>query len=252
MMTFLKSIKFIEISKPDMKDKILGWQKELAGSGPQEVLEWALNNFHTDKIVQSSSLGLEDMVITDMIRKISMECDIFTLDTGRLFQESYDLLEEARLKWKKPFTVYFPEKNAVEELLGTKGPNSFYYSLENRKECCRIRKIEPLKRALNGLDAWICGLRRDQSVTRGTVDLIEWDEAFGLIKINPLAHWSEEQCRDYIKENSVPIHSLHKKGFPSIGCAPCTRAVKEGDDIRSGRWWWENPESKECGLHKKD
>lgn len=235
-----------------MKDRVLGWQKELSGSGPQEILEWALKTFDNGKISQSSSLGLEDMVISDMIRKISDSCDIFTLDTGRLFQESYDLLEEARLKWKKPFTVYFPDNGAVEELLGSKGPNSFYYSLENRKECCRIRKIDPLRRALRDLDAWICGLRRDQSVTRAAVEAVEWDEAFGLIKINPLAYWSEEQCRDYVSENSVPVHSLHKKGFPSIGCAPCTRAVAEGDDIRSGRWWWENPESKECGLHRKE
>ncbi|MDC7242129.1 MAG: phosphoadenylyl-sulfate reductase [Spirochaetales bacterium] len=235
----------------ERKETVLKWQEELAGSSPEEVLEWALKIFDTGRIMQSSSLGLEDMVITDMVRRISPDCGVFTLDTGRLFQESYDLLEEARLKWKTPIQVLFPESGAVEALVGEKGPNSFYYSLENRKECCRIRKIEPLKRALSGLDAWICGLRRDQSVTRGTVDLVEWDEAFGLVKINPLAFWSEEQCREYVREHSVPVHALHRKGFPSIGCAPCTRAVRDGEDIRSGRWWWENPESKECGLHKK-
>jgi phosphoadenosine phosphosulfate reductase len=218
---------------------------------PQEILEWAVRSFGADKLVQSSSLGLEDMVISDMLRKISSEVEIFTLDTGRLFQESYDLLEEARLRWKIPFRVYCPDARAVEELLEAKGPNSFYYSLENRKECCRIRKIEPLKRALAGRSAWICGLRRDQSVTRNTVEKAEWDGTFGLVKINPLAEWSEDDCKEYITTSSVPVHALHKKGFPSIGCAPCTRAVREGEDIRAGRWWWENPVSKECGIHKR-
>ena len=226
-------------------------QKETAQMPPQVILEWATRTFGADKLVQSSSLGLEDMIISDMLREISSEVEIFTLDTGRLFQESYDLLEEARLKWKTPFRVYCPDTRAVEELMEARGPNSFYYSLENRKECCRIRKIEPLKRALHGRAAWICGLRRDQSVTRQTVEPVEWDDAFGLVKINPLANWSEKDCLSYVKQNSVPVHALHKKGFPSIGCAPCTRAVKAGEDIRAGRWWWENPESKECGLHKR-
>ncbi len=227
-------------------------QKETAAMGPRKILGWAIETFGTDKLVQSSSLGLEDMAISDMLRRLSSEVEIFTLDTGRLFQESYDLLEEARLKWNTPFRVYCPDPRAVEELMEAKGPNSFYYSLENRRECCRIRKIGPLKRALDGRDAWICGLRRDQSLTRQTVETVEWDEAFGLVKINPLAGWSEADCLDYVKQNSVPVHALHRKGFPSIGCAPCTRAVKEGEDIRAGRWWWENPESRECGLHKKD
>ncbi|MDA3956698.1 phosphoadenylyl-sulfate reductase [Oceanispirochaeta sp.] len=239
------------MSKTDLKDLIPEWQQVLAGSGPEDVLNWALKQFGSDRLMQSSSLGMEDMVITDLLREISSDAGIFTLDTGRFFQESYDLMEEIRIKWKTPIRVYFPEAKAVEELVSTKGPNSFYTSLENRRECCRIRKIDPLKRALDGLDAWICGLRRDQSVTRQAVEFVEWDEAFSLVKINPLAQWSEDQCRDYIKDHSVPIHILHKKGYPSIGCAPCTRAVREGEDIRSGRWWWENPESRECGLHKK-
>ena len=233
------------------REMISEWQEKLAGSSPQEVLDWALETFENGKIMQSTSLGLEDMVITHMLRQKSEDFGVFTLDTGRLFQESYDLLEEARLKWKTPVRVLFPDRDAVENLVGAKGPNSFYYSLENRKECCRIRKIEPLKRALSGLDAWICGLRREQSVTRESVALVEWDEAFGLVKINPLALWSEEECRDYAGKHSVPVHALHKKGFPSIGCAPCTRAVEKGEDLRSGRWWWENPGSKECGLHRK-
>ena len=226
-------------------------QEKTEGMTPHQIIEWAIETFGTDKLVQSSSLGLEDMVISDMLRTLSSEVEIFTLDTGRLFQESYDLLEQARLKWKTPFRVYCPDARAVEGLMEAKGPNSFYYSLENRKECCRIRKIEPLRRALSGRGAWICGLRRDQSVTRQGVQAVEWDDTFGLLKINPLVDWSEKDCKNYISKSSVPVHALHKKGYPSIGCAPCTRAVAEGEDIRAGRWWWENPESKECGLHRK-
>jgi len=233
-----------------MKSRVQQWQKELIDSSPLKVLEWALDQFGPEKVAQSSSLGLEDMVITDMLRSLSKDTEVFTLDTGRLFQESYDLMEEVRLRWKTPLRVYFPDADSVEELVSTKGPNSFYYSLANRKECCRIRKIEPLKKALKSLDAWICGLRREQSVTRQLVEVVEWDETFSLVKINPLAFWTEDQCKEYIHKRSIPLHALHKKGYPSIGCAPCTRAVKKGDDVRSGRWWWENPESKECGLHK--
>ncbi len=234
-----------------MKNRVTLWCHELAGASPQEVLAWAYKTFDLSRIALSNSLGLEDMVLTDMLMKLDQEFPVFTLDTGRLFQETYDLMEEARLKWKLSMKVLFPDRAAVEALVREKGPNSFYYSLENRKECCRIRKIDPLKRELSTLDAWICGLRKEQSVTRTAVRKVEWDEAFGLIKLNPLADWSEQQCRDYAKDNHVPVHSLHKKGFPSIGCAPCTRAVKPGEDIRAGRWWWENPESRECGLHRK-
>lgn len=233
-----------------MKDQVSTYQKELEGASPQEILAWAYGNFDLSKIALSSSLGLEDMVLTDMLMKLDPVFPVFTLDTGRLFQETYNLIEEARIKWKLSMKVLFPERDVLEALIAEKGPNSFYYSLENRKECCRIRKIEPLKRELSTLDAWITGLRREQSVTRTAVKPVEWDEGFGLVKINPLADWSEHLCWTYAKENHVPVHSLHRKGFPSIGCAPCTRAVKEGEHIRSGRWWWENPENKECGLHK--
>ncbi len=233
------------------QEEIARYQQELAGASPKEILEWACGHFEAGKIALSNSLGLEDMVLTDMLMKIDRNFPVFTLDTGRLFQETYNLIEEARIKWKLSMKVLFPERGDVESLVVEKGPNSFYYSLENRKECCRIRKIEPLKRELENLDGWITGLRREQSVTRTEVQPVEWDNAFGLVKINPLADWTGQQCRDYVKENHVPVHALHKKGFPSIGCAPCTRAVKPGEDIRAGRWWWENPESKECGLHKK-
>ena len=233
------------------EEEILHVQKDLAGASPQEVLAWAYDKFDLSRIALSNSLGLEDMVLTDMLMKIDRNFPVFTLDTGRLFQETYDLIEQARIKWKLSMKVLFPEREAVEALMAEKGPNSFYYSLENRKECCRIRKIEPLKKELSTLDAWITGLRREQSVTRNEVLCVEWDDAFGLLKINPLVDWSEKHCWDYVKEHHVPVHSLHKKGFPSIGCAPCTRAVKPGEDIRAGRWWWENPESKECGLHRK-
>ena len=234
-----------------MKNRVARWCQELAGASSQEVLAWAYKTFDLSGIALSSSLGLEDMVLTDMLMKLDPEFPVFTLDTGRLFQETYDLMEEVRLKWKLSMKVLFPDRAAVEALVREKGPNSFYYSLENRKECCRIRKIDPLKRELSTLDAWICGLRKEQSVTRTAVRKVEWDEAFGLVKLNPLADWSEQQCRDYVKDNHVPVHALHKKGFPSIGCAPCTRAVKPDEGIRDGRWWWENPESRECGLHRK-
>jgi len=234
-----------------VKENVAEWQKKLAGASPQEILAWAAEEFPSGKAAQSSSLGLEDMVITDMLMKLSSRFPVFTLDTGRLFQETYNLVEETRNRWKLSMKVLFPDREALESLLAEKGPNSFYHSLENRKECCRIRKIDPLRRELANRDAWICGLRREQSVTRTGVEKVEWDDAFGLVKINPLADWSEEECWQYVKDNHVPVHSLHRKGFPSIGCAPCTRAVKPGEDIRSGRWWWENPDSKECGLHKK-
>ena len=234
-----------------MKDLVSSYQGELKGASPQGILTWAYKTFDLSKMALSNSLGLEDMVLTDMLMKLDPAFPVFTLDTGRLFQETYNLIEEAKLRWKLSMKVLFPDRAAVETLVLEKGPNSFYYSLENRKECCRIRKIEPLKRELSGLDAWITGLRREQAVTRSEVQPVEWDEAFGLVKLNPLAGWSEQDCQEYARKNHVPVHALHKKGFPSIGCAPCTRAVKAGEDIRSGRWWWENPDSKECGLHRK-
>jgi phosphoadenosine phosphosulfate reductase len=191
---------------------------------------------------------MEDQVITHIISQ-GMNVDIFTLDTGRLFQESYDLLDLTRKKYKLPIAVYFPDAARVESLIAQKGPNSFYDSVENRKECCFIRKVEPLKRALRDTKVWITGVRAEQSANRQTMELVEWDQDHQLIKYNPLLHWTLQDVERYLEENKVPINSLHRKGFPSIGCAPCTRAIAPGEDIRAGRWWWETS-AKECGLHE--
>ena len=223
---------------------------ELENKTPQEILRFCLERFK-GSIALSSSLGLEDQVLTDMVVKIDASTTIFTLDTGRLFPETYDLIDRTCSKYNVKIRIYFPNHEDVEEMVNEKGINLFYHSVENRKECCRIRKLVPLKRAFQGLDAWICGLRRDQSVTRKDMQTVEWDETNGLIKINPLINWSEQDAWDYVNEHSVPVNPLHKKGYPSIGCLPCTRAIEPGEDVRAGRWWWENPETKECGLHKK-
>ena len=204
-----------------------------------------------ESIALASSLRIEDQVITDMIMKVCPEIRIFTLDTGRLFQETYDVMEKTFFKYKKEIEVLFPDREAVESMVREHGPNLFYYSIDNRKLCCRIRKVDLLKGKLATLDAWISGIRSEQSVTRVDIDKIEWDEGNGLVKLNPLADWSEDDAWQYIRENNVPYNELHEKGLPSIGCAPCTRAIKEGEDIRAGRWWWEHPEHKECGLHIK-
>ncbi len=220
------------------------------GKSPEDVIEYAVKYFG-NKIALSSSLGAEDQALTHMLVNISPETRIFTLDTGRVFPEVYDLLSRTGKKYKKTIEVFFPDKEDVETMVNQKGINLFYDSIENRKLCCHVRKIEPLKRAFHGLDAWICGLRAQQSVTRNDAQLFEWDAANGLVKINPLVHWDEETLWNYIKENNVPYNKMHDKGYPSIGCQPCTRAIAEGEDIRAGRWWWENPDTKECGLHKR-
>jgi phosphoadenosine phosphosulfate reductase len=205
---------------------------------------------YKDKVVFSTSFGQEDQVITDLIAKIGAAITIFTLDTGRLFQETYDVFHRTQKKYKSPIKVYFPEAKAVEELLEKKGPNSFFESVENRKECCFIRKVVPLKKALAGNDVWITGLRAEQSENRSDLHLFEYDANFQMIKFNPLLKWTLEEVQQYIDTNNVPQNSLHKKGFVSIGCAPCTRAIAEGEDIRAGRWYWEQSH-KECGLHGK-
>ncbi|MDP2654281.1 MAG: phosphoadenylyl-sulfate reductase [Candidatus Omnitrophota bacterium] len=197
----------------------------------------------------ASSLGEEDQVITDIIAGIAPQMEIFTLDTGRLFPETYDLIAKTQKRYPMPFKIYYPETTAVQEMVKSKGINLFYESVENRKLCCGIRKVEPLRRALAGVDAWICGLRRGQSVTRSQVDVFEWDEQNMKIKVNPLAHWTLDDVRAYINAHQVDVSPLHALGFLSIGCSCCTRAVKPGEDIRAGRWWWEQPQQKECGLH---
>lgn len=223
--------------------------EQSAGRSAQGIIDLAGETF-AGRINFASSLGEEDQVITDMIARVAPGIGIFTLDTGRFYQETYDLLAKTQEKYHNlRFKVYFPDARAVEEMVQAKGINLFYESMENRKLCCAIRKVEPLKRALSNADAWIVGLRKEQAVTRSSIDTFEWDAANAKIKVNPLSNWTLDQVRQYIKEHKLDVNPLHAKGFVSIGCAPCTRAIKPGEDIRAGRWWWENPEQKECGLH---
>ena len=217
---------------------------------PQEVLGWALKTFHP-RIAMAWS-GAEDVAVVDMMLKINPKARIFTLDTGRLNQETYELIAEVQKKYGITLEIMFPERATTEQMVRTKGMNLFYESIENRKLCCGIRKVEPLNRMLGELDAWVTGLRRGQAVTRTKLQKVEIDEAHkGIVKVNPIADWTLDQVWDYIKKNKVPHNKLHDQGFPSIGCEPCTRAVKPGEDERAGRWWWELPEQKECGLHVK-
>jgi len=232
------------------KEQINALNQQFKDASPIELITFFLDKYE-DKIALSSSLGAEDQVLTQMVTSIKSDANIFTLDTGRLFPETYDLIDRTSKKYKTNIQVYFPQPTTVEAMVKEKGINLFFDSIENRKQCCNTRKIEPLKRAFKGLDAWICGLRADQSVTRSEIQLIEWDENNNIVKINPLAFWSEQDVWDYIDEKGIPVNPLHKKGFPSIGCQPCTRAIMEGEDVRAGRWYWENPDTKECGLHKK-
>jgi len=215
----------------------------------EETLSFIANEYK-DKVVFSTSFGQEDQVITSLIAKNSLPITIFTLDTGRLFQETYDVFHKTVKKYKVAIQTYFPDASQVENLLNTKGPNSFYESVENRKECCYIRKVVPLTKALKGNSVWITGLRAEQSENRNDLHLFEYDEKFEIIKFNPLLKWTLEEVQKYIDDNNVPQNSLHRKGFVSIGCAPCTRAIAPGEDIRAGRWSWESSH-KECGLHQK-
>lgn len=221
----------------------------LARAPAEEVLRWAVEAFG-DRVALATSFGAEDMVLIDMVSRISPAPRVFTLDTGRLPQETYDLIEATRARYGMGIQVYAPEAHAVEEIVGTHGPNLFYRSVDLRKLCCHIRKTEPLARALADLDAWITGLRREQAPTRAQIRPVAVDIANGgLLKINPLADWTWEAVWSYIRSHDVPYNALHDRGYPSIGCAPCTRAVRPGEDLRAGRWWWELDAQKECGLH---
>jgi phosphoadenosine phosphosulfate reductase len=202
-----------------------------------------------NKVIFTTSFGLEDQVITDLICKNHFPVKIITLDTGRLFEETYRVYSRTIEKYKINIESVHPDAAELSALLKQKGPFSFYESVENRKECCRIRKVKPLQKALEGFEIWITGLRSEQSDSRAKIQLIEHDESYEIIKYNPLYDWTLEKTKAFIKENNVPYNVLHDRGYPSIGCAPCTRAINEDDDIRSGRWWWENGSKKECGLH---
>lgn len=231
------------------KEQIDALNMQFQYSPAEEILSWFLKHYQ-GQIGLASSLGLEDQVLTDMICKIDDTTRIFTLDTGRLFPETYRLIERTNKRYNINIEVFFPKPESIQEYVRINGINGFYYSIEQRKQCCQVRKLEPLQRAFKGLQVWICGLRHDQSVTRQHLNLVEWDAKNGLIKLNPLINFTEADVWKYIRENKVPYNNLHDKGFPSIGCQPCTRPVQTGDDIRAGRWWWENPEHKERGLHR--
>jgi len=223
--------------------------QRLAGAPAEEVLAWADAEFG-ERAAIASSFGVEDVVLIDLAALHAPRIGIFTLDTGRLPPETYEVIEEVRRRYRAEVASFFPEARAVEQLEREKGFFSFRRSVEERKECCAIRKLEPLQRALSGKLAWLTGLRREQSPTRSAVEVIEIDAAHGgIVKLNPLAAWTEAQVWRYAREHDLPVNALHARGYPSIGCAPCTRAVAPGEDVRAGRWWWESPEHKECGLH---
>jgi len=202
--------------------------------------------------VFASSLAAEDMVLTDLILKAGLPIGIFSLETGRLHPETLAVLDQVKTHYGYDIALFKPQTEAVDAYVAQNGVNAFYDSVEMRRECCRIRKVEPLGRALAGKKAWVTGQRRAQSATRAELHVQEDDPAHGMTKFNPLADWSEEDVWNYIRDNGVPYNALHDQGYPSIGCAPCTRAVEPGEDVRAGRWWWENPDSKECGLHMVD
>jgi phosphoadenosine phosphosulfate reductase len=221
---------------------------QLQGKSPQEVLTWALDKFHPH-VSLASSFGAEDVVLIDMMASIRPDACVFTLDTGRLPGETYDVMSAIAKKYPQmQIKTMFPQTEAIQKMVQEQGINLFYDSVENRKLCCQLRKVEPLNRALEGLQAWITGLRRDQTNNRAEMQVVELDTARDLLKINPLIDWSNEQVWEYIHSHNVPYNALHDRNYPSIGCAPCTRAIAPGEDLRAGRWWWEQS-NQECGLH---
>jgi len=223
--------------------------KKLENGSAEDVFKWAFKTFG-DKVKIASSFGAEDVVLIDIAARINPKVKVFTLDTGRLAQETYDVIDAVNKKYKIKTEFYCPDGKALEKASDELGPNFFYDSVDLRKKCCNLRKMEPLSRAMANLDAWICGLRKEQSVTRADIAKVEFFDGKPA-KINPITEWTEQDVWDYIRVNDVPYNKLHDKGFPSIGCICCTRPVKRTEDVRAGRWWWESPESKECGLHKK-
>jgi len=233
-----------------MKERINELNKIFKTSTAQDILRFLIKEYPC-KMAFSTSLGAEDQVLTDMIAKMDKCVNIFTLDTGRMFYETYDTLDKTNHFYNINIEIVFPEKRDVERMVHENGINLFYEKVEFRKLCCNIRKTLPLKKKLSGYDIWITGIRSQQSVTRQKMKLFEWDEELNMMKVNPLIHWTEKEIWDYIRKNKVPYNILHDKGYLSIGCAPCTRAVEKGEPARNGRWWWENPETKECGIHLK-
>lgn len=222
---------------------------EYKNKSPFEIIKYVYDKIGASRVVLASSLSIEDQLLTDILLKIDNKARIFFIDTGRHFQSTYDLMERTMRRYHFNYEVYTPESQDLEPLIREYGPNLFYQSVDLRKKCCEIRKVKPLKRVLATVDGWICGLRREQSVTRENINIFEWDYVHSIYKVNPIAFWTEDMVWEYIKKENIPYNSLYDKGFRSIGCQPCTRAVKPGEDVRSGRWWWEDPDKKECGLH---
>ncbi|MCF8222717.1 MAG: phosphoadenylyl-sulfate reductase [Bacteroidales bacterium] len=228
------------------KDELLNL---VSDKKPEDALR-LLSELFPGKIVFTTSFGVEDQVITDMIFSNDLDITVVTLDTGRLFKETYKVFNKTLERYNKKIKVYYPDTSSVEKMVSEKGPYSFYRSVENRKECCHIRKVEPLNRALRGMQCWITGIRATQSSSRDDLNIIETDKDRGIFKYNPLLNWDLPEVEEYIKVKNVPCNILHDKGFVSIGCEPCTRAIRPGEDFRAGRWWWESNSSKECGLHE--
>ncbi|HZY37514.1 MAG TPA: phosphoadenylyl-sulfate reductase [Mucilaginibacter sp.] len=224
-------------------------KQQTRGLSPVEALTFLADAF-PGKVIFSTSFGWEDQVVTHMIFDNNLPIKVFTLETGRLFPETYYVWNRTMEIYGQPIHAYYPRQDLLEQMVTKKGPNSFYESVDNRKECCNIRKVEPLKRALAGNDIWITGIRAEQSPNRQHMDNIEWDEVNNLVKFHPIYHWHLDEVKEYIKLYNIPYNTLHDRGFPSIGCAPCTRAVQPGEDFRAGRWWWEDQSKKECGLHE--
>jgi phosphoadenosine phosphosulfate reductase len=228
-------------------------QDDMESWSAQEILTWAVMKFHPNLTISASFGAPEGMVLVDMLHRIDPETRVFVLDTGRLHPATYDLIDRVRDRYGKNVEVVFPNNADVETMVRTQGMNFFYESLDNRKRCCQIRKVQPMRRHLAGFDAYVTGLRRDQNLNRADTKKIEIDSTNGgLVKLNPLADWTHAEVMEYVGEFTVPINRLHREGYPSVGCEPCTRAVGPGDDPRSGRWWWENDDTRECGLHVQE
>ena len=235
----------MELPLPGLVD---GLRRNLAGHSVPDALALIANQFPGTASF-STSFGLEDQILTHFIFENNLPVRVFTLDTGRNFQETYSTWNKTLMRYGKQIEVFAPQTASLEKLVLAKGPNSFYESIGNRKECCHIRKIEPLQRALAGQQLWVTGIRAEQSANRQTLHPAEWDAGHGLIKVHPLFDWTWAECEAFAQANGIPVNPLHKKGFVSIGCAPCTRAIAPGEDFRAGRWWWEDAAAKECGLH---
>jgi len=240
------------LSKKTQDPKVLRFIKdnEAESLSPQEILTWAIKNFQPGIALSCSFGAPEGLAILDMMHRIDSDSRVFVLDTGRIPQATYDLMDRVRDRYGKEIEVIFPDADAVQTMVRSKGMNLFYESIENRQLCCRIRKVEPLNRYLATLDSWVSGLRRDQNVTRRDTPKVELDYIHGgIVKVNPIADWTRDDILGYVKAQNVPINRLHAEGYPSVGCEPCSRAVRPGEDERSGRWWWESADTRECGIH---